>query len=437
MTRSESRTPVSTWTTAAGALLPRAAAIAVLSALTQQLYAAPPATRLTPAQIMFPGLLGATTQPLLPDPDPRAAELERHKNLDPRFHDMHERQMASIKSQMGSRPVAEHFTLDRLIHFSLDRGILKAEIVMPPSTSMERIDVAGTHSIWMYGRRRQRIAGGGGMPMVLGLQTVVIRYDTDAQGESPWLSDLVVADDSTTFFLQNEYEITRITQTKASFSISVNAYDQWAQPPKNVLNLQANSMLEFRNTSPREFRHYVLPALLRFSDDAFIVPGPADVYRAFGQITPDPSVEQAVEQILPDLDADDPSDRETASLKLQMLGPRGVLAVLRMDREPLSFEQKYRLREFIQHNQHRAESAEALAHDLSFLIDCLEDADTTVRAAAKTELEKQTHQRLDIDLAQPADRCAAAADSLRARLLGVPAVAAPATQPAAPVAPRS
>ena len=92
---------------------------------------------------------------------------------------------------------------------------------------------------------------------------------------------------------------------------------------------------------------YVIPMLARFSDPSFLQPGPADVYSVFVEIPADQKITHEVEQLVPQLDADDPADREAASAKLRQFGAPAVLAALRMDESTLSEEQKLRLKAFI------------------------------------------------------------------------------------------
>jgi hypothetical protein len=135
--------------------------------------------------------------------------------------------------------------------------------------------------------------------------------------------------------------------------------------------------------------------------------------------------------LLPQLEADDPADREAASGRLELLGNAGVLAAMRMDMSNLSAEQKARLLTFVSRHRHQpAATAAAQRRDPAFLIDCLESFDPAVRMVARAELEKVVGKSIKFDPTLPEEAVAAAADVVRKEILAPTAV--PQTQPAVP-----
>jgi hypothetical protein len=195
---------------------------------------------------------------------------------------------------------------------------------------------------------------------------------------------------------------------------------------------QATSLRNLRARYPREFDAYVVPLLSKFSDLPFLRPGPAEVYAVFSELPADEVVSRRVIELLPELAADEQGRRDAASRALAVLGPAGVLAVMRLDEQsagPLTGEQHSRLRALLDaaHHLPRATFDRTAARaDARFLADCLENPDIAVRAAAKRELGRVLGREIDYDVNLPPDARHAAADAVRQRL---PKPPAPATRP--------
>lgn len=377
----------------------------------------------------------ATTQPAAPaaatEPaDPKAAADARRKQLDPRWKQINEAQFNSMRTHWADAPIAQTFKPGALVSLSLSNGMVKADTTDLATAVPVRVAVEGSKTVWMLARRRVAALGVAAGGSYLNLT----RFDFDAKDDAPWQSRLFINNQAVTLTSQNFYGSTNLTQMNGTVGLNVVEFTQFGQPQKNVCTAQAGSLTQLRAEHPEEFRLYVLPLLALFSDTSFLQPGPADVYSVFLEIPADQKVSADLEQLAPQLDADDPADRDTASAKLRQIGALAVLAALRMDESNLSEEQKLRLKSFVA-GYRRLPVADPTSqrHNLGFLIDCLEYEDLAVRNAAKAELENQTHHPIEFDTSLSGPEAAASADILRKQLLTPPTpveLTAPATQPA-------
>ena len=163
---------------------------------------------------------------------------------------------------------------------------------------------------------------------------------------------------------------------------------------------------------PRAARLYLASLLRRLCGRDPLLPGPADVYRAFPQIEPDPRAVEALRALLPELDHRDPRRREDAMRQLEALGPAGACAALRVPQDDLTPQQRLALRQFLRAQSRLADTMAdpAVVHaDPLFLADCLHDPDPRVRAAAKARLEQRLGRAIQFDPDAPeADRFRAA-----------------------------
>jgi hypothetical protein len=275
------------------------------------------------------------------------------------------------------------------------------------------------------------VAGGFGRPAFTPYVNIS-RYDLDAKDNDFWNTRLMVSAKSVSLFAQSVYGNMSLSQTGGIVHVRVSEYTQWGQPQKMVFVAQASSLMQLRAEHPEPFRLYVLPLLAQFTDPSFLQPGAADVYSVFPEIPADQKIAEDLNQLIPQLDADDPIDREAASERLRQLGGPGVLAALRLDETILSEEQKLRVHSFVSGFRRRPSVDPAMERrDLAFLIDCLEFDDPSVRSAAKAELERQAGKPIDLDISLTGDAAAKAADAMRKQFLAPPPPPAiPTTLPA-------
>jgi len=375
------------------------------------------------------------TQPANASP---AAQAEPRKAFDERWRQVHVSQLNGIRTQWANAPVVQTFKPGTLVQLSLCNGVLKAHTTDLAAATAVRVAVEGTKSIWMLSRSQGMGAAGGGFPRPTFTPYVNIsRYDLDAKDADFWNSRLMVSERTVSFYAQTLYGNTSLSQSGGVTRVRVSEYTQWGQPQKSVFVAQASSLTRLRAENPEPFRLYVLPLLARFSDPSFLQPGPADVYGVFPEIAAEQKIAEDLTQLVPELDAIDPIDREAASEKLRQLGAPGVLAALRLDESELSEEQKLRVRSFISAYRRRPTIDPAIERrDLSFLIDCLEFDDPSVRAAAKAEIERVADKHIELDTSLTGDTAATAVDALRRRLLAPPQSAPPTTLPAGSPAPQ-
>ncbi|HET6248436.1 MAG TPA: hypothetical protein VFE47_12110 [Tepidisphaeraceae bacterium] len=368
------------------------------------------------------GAAAATTQPA----DPKAAAAERHKRVDPRWRQMIDSQRNNMRARWADAPIKQTFAPGALISLSLENGLLKAQTTDLATAAPIRVAIEGNKDVWMLAR--PRIAAAGAFA-ASGNYVTLTRFNFDAKDEEPWQARMLMTDRTTSFTSQSQYGITSLSQSNGAISLHVSEYTELGKPQNILCAAQASSLEQLRAEHADDFRMYAIPLLQQFCDTSFLQPGAADVYSVFVKIPADMKVTQEVQQLVPQLDADDPADREAASAKLRQLGPTGVLAALRLDESALTEEQKLRLRALISGSR-RLPVADPAAqrHNLNFLIDCLEYDDIAVRQAAKAELANQTHQSINFDASATGNAAVSQIDALRKQLL----TESPATQPALP-----
>jgi hypothetical protein len=181
-----------------------------------------------------------------------------------------------------------------------------------------------------------------------------------------------------------------------------------------VLSMEAGDLQQLRRDRHEEVRKYLEPMLIEICGGGArnpLRPQAGDVYRVFESIPADSAALERVKRIVDSFDALEPVAREAASRQLNQLGRAEVLAAARLDRTELSAEQSLRLDAFVARHSAVTDIA-AARRDALFLIDCLEDDDRAVRAAALLQLRQTTGQPIEFDLDAPADQRAGAAAAL-------------------------
>ena len=140
---------------------------------------------------------------------------------------------------------------------------------------------------------------------------------------------------------------------------------------------------------PIEVRQYVTPLLkLLTGGPNPLGPAAGDVYRAFAEVPADGKATAALAAELPKLASGDPRVRQGASAAIAALGPRGVQAALKLDPTRLPPEAAARVANLIDAASPDPRPADVLRADPNFLLDCLDDADPNVRAAAGALVRK-------------------------------------------------
>ncbi len=174
-----------------------------------------------------------------------------------------------------------------------------------------------------------------------------------------------------------------------------------AQKAAPLFSIHTNDMDELRAQKPSAVRAYVAPLLASIAGRNLFAPQAGDVYRVFSDIPADPEMTKKVDALLSQMESPSVEDRNAASSALDALGPGGILAAMRLDRTGLSPEECDRLdRAIDNHTLYR--SSNNLKSDPYFLLDCLENEDRAVRAAAKSALEKLTGKPIEYSPDLPA-----------------------------------
>ena len=147
--------------------------------------------------------------------------------------------------------------------------------------------------------------------------------------------------------------------------------------------VRSTTARQLRIDRPTEVREYLAPLLrLVCGGRSPLAPSAGDVYRAFPDLPADPASAKAIEQLAPALASSEPAARQKASTALTDLGPRGVQAAMKLDTSRLPPEAADRIATLIADATQDKRPPEQLRADSEFLLDCLNDSDANVRAAA-------------------------------------------------------
>jgi hypothetical protein len=195
------------------------------------------------------------------------------------------------------------------------------------------------------------------------------------------------------------------------------------------LKLTADNVIDLRRKYPRETAEYLQPLLATLGQES--VPFAVDHRTAWQVLSKhwplDPKMDEKVQTLIKQLDADEYATREGASEQLEKLGESAVLSVMHFPRQKLSSEQNSRLDAFLApYRPLNDEDAKRLASDIPFLLDCLY-SDAPIRDAAIKQLREITGKPIDLDLKASPGAWLTSVRNLRKELIPPPA-----TKPAAP-----
>jgi uncharacterized membrane protein len=179
------------------------------------------------------------------------------------------------------------------------------------------------------------------------------------------------------------------------------------EPPMNGA-VFASSLSELGEKYPDEYEEYLRPMFraLRQEQRIFAVNGRAAWQVVADEWSPPADVKARVEAILAKLNSEDFSQRDSAQKQLEEIGEPGALYLMKRDPNGLSAEQKARINTFLlEYSPLDSEHAEALRHNVNYLLDCLLDDDPALRAAAIKLLRRTLGRDIAIDpQAGPDDR---------------------------------
>ena len=376
---------------------------------------APPATKF-PSAADLAAAIGktSTTQPATaPAPLINRAAVLNGLVLNGPVNNLLEAQRRSVRAQQQTyemQPIVATYRLEELIKFSLVDGMLHADVAcgdLPFGQS--RFAVEGSSAIWVA-----RSTLNAGFPMGQYVNVNQFNFDQTAEGQT-WhtyinCSDSYLTLNATGIGFTLSYHQSNGMVMLTAMRIENGRYRQ-------VLRLDAPSLLRLQSEHPEEVRQYLAPMLKRWTTQDLMSPGATDVYMVFGELPPPSDVAGKLTALLPALDSEVFSERDAASKELAKLGRPGVQAALRLDRGALSFEQNDRIDAIIDRQRHRLiDDPQSLRHDEAFLMDCLADEDPAVRAAAKAELEKLLGRPVAVDIAADPAKRLTMVDELRGAL---------------------
>ena len=202
------------------------------------------------------------------------------------------------------------------------------------------------------------------------------------------------------------------------------------------VNCRASDFFTLRRDYPAETEEHLRPLLRDLGQESVFAPEPLVAWQVFaGRWRADAKMVDAVNRLLPGLDADSATDREAASAQVAELGQEALLVLLQLDRGVLTAEQNSRIDVLIEdHAPLDPAEAMRLRDDVTFLLDCLNSDDPRTRAAALDRLKQVVPDPVEFDLGLAVPARGVAVAALRAKL--APPPAEPQPTPERPETPR-
>ncbi len=271
-------------------------------------------------------------------------------------------------------------------------GLLTAELIAKlPENESIRVSVEGSNAVWAIRNRN-----GAGLPML-----TMTRYDFDAPADANWSISLSIRNNYFSIYAQTgdiaNGARTRLTQSGKTLRLTISDGQRGIQ--NSILNAQAETLQQLQKEHPEPVRKYLAPVLRIIAGSSLLKPGPADVYRMFGSIPADPDAAKALDELMPLLDGATFTVREEAARRLAAMGTPGVLAVVRRSRDDLSVEARNRIDAFLAGQASLdLDTLDSARRDPYLLMDCLDDEDVSVRAAAKAALEDLAGKPIEFDV---------------------------------------
>jgi hypothetical protein len=207
----------------------------------------------------------------------------------------------------------------------------------------------------------------------------------------------------------------------------VMLYVQITASPEVNKKLPAKDIVDLRRKYPNETSTYLDPIFRTLRMNGFLLRvDPRLAWQVFADgFVPPAQLQSDLKRVLAALDADDFQAREAASRELEKLGQPAALALMKVDRNSLTDEQRGRVDAFVaQFKTVPPEKAEEYRRSRDFLLDCLFAEDEQIRARALEQLRKVTGRPIEFDVTADADHRLAAIEKLRAEV-GAPEVGAP------------
>jgi hypothetical protein len=317
----------------------------------------------------------------------------------------------NARAAVAAYPLHRKLRPGELLQLSVSDGALAVRLTadLPAANGPARFEVEGSPATWVVERRTVGKASN---------YTIVSYYDFAAPDDQLWCSSIILRDDYLSLSASaGEADGVRVRLTQSGRGLRFQVAQIQAGGVRRILcSASADTIRQLRQENPEPVRKYLEPALRKLTGRSMLKPAPADVYRVFESIRPDPAAAGQVAKLVARLDAESFKDREQASEGLAKMGAPAVLAVLRMDLSWGSAELKARVARFLGDQSNAAADARQAAKDPHFLIDCLDDEDVKVRQAARDALAKLLGRTIDFDLSLSGEARSKAVDALRQRL---------------------
>jgi len=337
----------------------------------------------------------------------------------------------STKAAVANYRLHGTLSLNQLLHIRTHEGLLAPELLADlPVNESVRVEIEASDAVWVV---RNRNIGTGYL--------TVTRYDFDAPPDALWSVSLTMRNNYIAIYGQTGDGASgtraRLTQTNKSLRLSITQADEGIQ--KNLIAATADSVQQLQAEQPDALRRYIAPALRLISGHYLLRPGPTDVYRLFPGIPPAPKAVRELEGLLIRLDAADYTEREEASRALTTVGKPVILAAVRRSKADLSEEARNRLDAFLAGQTSLSiEDVPASREDPYLLLDCFEDEDPAVRAAAHSRLAVVLGATIDFNPSADAAARSKAVEQVRSQVEGFvrAKMPAPGTRHLAPATPR-
>jgi hypothetical protein len=306
---------------------------------------------------------------------------------------------------------AETPALSQIVHVTAIEGVLKIEPDDSYQINPRPMIVQGPESKWQVSISR---AARPTAPQILSL---VRPAGGTQKPEEYWTISITAMSDEVGITadraVRRPHDTTLRMAQRADKSIRVHIVDG-AKPEAGPINFDAANLLALRAKQPDVVARFIVPMLTQLFGEDPLLPGPADVYRAFYEIPPQESTVAALQRVLPKLSAASSERRESASVELEDLGPVGVCAAVHLDQKELPPETAARIEAYLaNYSRRRFDDPQVMRDDLPFLADCMDfPFDSRVRSAARARFEQLTRHAIP-----PAD-WAHAAEYARGQIAG-------------------
>lgn len=170
----------------------------------------------------------------------------------------------------------------------------------------------------------------------------------------------------------------------------VFANDATADHNMQSFNYMEKDFASLRQSHPAEVEEWLRPMLHRLQQDAVFAPDDNTAWQVFASDWPVRApAEQAVRELLPDLNSQESRVRNRAVDRLTALGRDGASAIARLDRGGLSLEQNIKLDSVVaRFKKLNPAEARRLGDSPDFLLDCQYCDDPTARRLAAVKLHR-------------------------------------------------